>query len=72
MRKNLFGLSPATRELVRELWQERTLRDRLTGDHRTHSANDRTTLPLLFDQIRSNLPSALERELSFVLETACG
>ena len=35
MRKNLFGLSPATRELVRELWQKRTLRDRLTGDHRT-------------------------------------
>jgi HEAT repeat protein len=35
MRKNLFGLSPATRDLVRELWQKRTLRDRLTGDHRT-------------------------------------
>jgi HEAT repeat protein len=35
MRKNDFGLSPATRELVRELWQERTLRDRFTGDRRT-------------------------------------
>jgi HEAT repeat protein len=35
LRKNLFGLSPATRELVRELWQKRTLRDRLTGDHRS-------------------------------------
>jgi HEAT repeat protein len=30
-----MGLSPATRDLVRELWQGRTLRDRLTGDHRT-------------------------------------
>jgi hypothetical protein len=35
VRKNLFGLSTTTRELVRELWQKRTLRDRLTGDHRT-------------------------------------
>jgi HEAT repeat protein len=35
MSKNLFGLSPATRDLVRELWQKRTLRDRLTGDQRT-------------------------------------
>jgi len=34
MRKNLLGRSPATRELVRELWQCRTLRDSLTGDQR--------------------------------------
>jgi HEAT repeat protein len=35
VRKNLLCLSPATRELVRELWQKRTLIDRLTGDRRT-------------------------------------
>jgi hypothetical protein len=35
------------------------------------SASDQTTLPLLFDRIRGKLPSALGRELSFVLETAC-
>jgi hypothetical protein len=34
------------------------------------SASDRATLPFLFNRIRGKLPSALERELSFVLETA--
>jgi HEAT repeat protein len=35
------------------------------------SDNDRTTLPLLLDRIRGKLPLALEKELSFLLETAC-
>jgi len=35
------------------------------------SAEDRTTLPILFNRIREKLPSTLERELSFVLQTAC-
>jgi hypothetical protein len=35
VRKNLFGLSPATRNLIRELWLKPTSREQWTNDERT-------------------------------------
>jgi hypothetical protein len=49
------------------------LRRWIEGSNRSFaqpSASDRNALPVLFDRIRRELPAALERELSFVFETA--